>query len=111
MTIERRRYKRYPVSGRVEFMTEAVETLSKLLDIGKGGVLNQSEIKPSPGEELPFRFTVSGYQGAFEVTGNVVRIQVGALVTEFLEELAKLKDLLGWLERREPKKLISTAHS
>ncbi len=109
MTIERRRYKRYPVSGLVEFMTELMETPSALLDIGKGVVLIQSEVVASPGEELAFRFKVYGYQGVFEATGKVLRIQVDTLVIEFLEEHPELENLLSWLERREPKELMSTA--
>jgi len=108
MAIERRRYKRYPVSGLVEFMTEAVWSPSKLLDIGKEGVLIHSDVAASPGEELTFRFIVSGYQGLFETSGKVVRNQNDVLAFKFLEEPAELKNLLSWLEMREPKKLIGT---
>ena len=107
MTIERRHYKRYLVSGLVEFMTDDVSSPSKLLDIAKGGVLIDSEVVASPGEELAFRFTLSGYQGVFEASGKVVRNQNDVLAFKFLEEPAGLENLLSWLERREPKELIS----
>ena len=98
MAIERRLYKRYPLSGRVEFQTASKKATGKLVDIVKGGALIRSDVKPSRKSIVTARFQVQDYPGVIEVRGRVLRIKSinNTWAMQFLEAPATLEELLRW---------------
>ena len=102
MGVERRKYKRYGVTGRAEFQADSERAVGELLDIGTGGLLIRSRLVPDKGTNIWAQFTVAGYPGAFESRGRVVRSQLDVVAVMFLEPPAGLEKLLGWLEHRTP---------
>ncbi|MCZ6491383.1 MAG: PilZ domain-containing protein, partial [Acidobacteria bacterium] len=74
MDLEKRIYKRYPVSGRILIQTQSMEAPGELVDIGQWGAHIRTEIKPDQGEELTARMEVHDYPGVLEVRGMVVRV-------------------------------------
>lgn len=104
MGAERRRYKRYSVTGESEFWTESAKTSTQLLDVGHGGVLLRSEVVPAQGTQLGVRFAVDGYPERFEARGRVVRTQMDIVAVMFPEEPAGLRQMLIWLDEQEQAK-------
>jgi len=100
MIAERRRYKRYPVSGRTLFQAQSMENFGELVDIGKWGALIRAEAKPLQGEEITARLEAQDYPGVFEVKGLVVRILSDSWAMVFLEWPVKLVTLLQFLDER-----------
>lgn len=99
MHVERRRYKRYPAAGQVEFGTRFMTATGDLLDIGEGGVLIHSPIVPFPKRNITIRFAVPGYPLLSEAKGKVVHTQRHTQSVKFLRKPPGLKKLLRWLER------------
>ena len=94
MPIEKRRYKRYPMSGKILFQTESIKAIGELVDIAMGGALIRSEVVPSPGSEVTACFVVQDYPGEFEARGKVVRILTNAWAMEFFEKPPWLEEML-----------------
>ena len=107
MPIEKRRYKRYPMSGKILFQTESGEAIGELVDIAMGGALIRSEVVPSPGSEVTACFIVQGYPEEFEARGKVVRILTNAWAIEFLEEPPWLAEMLRWRGEEAKKEAVS----
>ncbi|MCZ6489911.1 MAG: PilZ domain-containing protein [Acidobacteria bacterium] len=105
MITERRRYKRYLVSGRILFQAQSVETFGELVDIGKWGVYIRTEAKPLQGEEITAHLEAQDYPGAFEVKGMVVRILSDSCAIAFLEWPVKLVTLLQFLDERDEEEI------
>ena len=101
VSIDRRRYKRYPVSGRAKFQAGITEGDGDVLDIGSGGILIRSPVGLSQGTELKTLFTIQGYASEFSTSGRMVRAQLGVLAVMFLQEPVGLWELLKWLETAE----------
>ena len=102
MGVERRKYKRYRVTGRAEFQADSERAVGELLDIGTGGLLIRSRLIPDKGTNIWAQFTVAGYPGSFETSGRVVRSQLDVVAVMFLEPPTGLEKLLAWLEHRTP---------
>lgn len=100
MITERRICKRYPVSGRILFQAESMESTGELVDIGKWGAHIRSEAKPLPVMMLTARLEAQDYPGEFEVRGVVVRILSESWAMVFLEWPEKLVTLLQFLDER-----------
>ena len=92
-------YKRYPVSGRMQFQMESMETTGKLVDISRGGVLIHSKVKPFEGEVLTALLEVQDYLRVFKVRRMAMRVQSDSWSMMFLEEPGELAELLRWLEK------------
>ncbi len=99
MITDKRRHKRYRVSGRADFQAASADATGDLLDIGTGGILVRSPVIPPQGTNLTARFTVDGYAATFDCRGRVVRAQMDVLAVMFLEEPKGLAELLQWLEK------------
>jgi len=93
-----RRHKRYIVSGSVVFHASGAESRGTLLNIGKGGLLAQTDAKHSWRTSLSVHFHVTGYPETFATTAEVIRIRGELLAIEFWDEPAGLALLLAWLE-------------
>ena len=101
--MEKRRYKRYRVSGQAEFRFGGVRATGELLDIGNGGVLMRSEEIPAQQTSLAFSFAVEGYPKALQAQGRVVYTQLNTLAVMFLGKVEGLEELLRALEQKEQK--------
>ncbi len=104
MTVTRRYYKRYPVSGRTLFRAESMGSTGELVEISRGGARIRSEVKPLEGEVIAVRFTAQNYPGVFEVGGLVLRVQSDSWIVLFLGETVKLEKLLRSLDEKAEKK-------
>ena len=102
MTIEKRRHKRYSVTGRAEFQADSAKGVGDLLDVGTGGLLIRSPLVPDKGTNVWVQFAVAGYPGALDSRGRVVRGQLDVVAVMFLEPPTELERLLTWLEHRTP---------
>ena len=107
MPIEKRRYKRYPISGKILFQTASIKATGELVDIAMGGALIRSEAVPSFGSEVTACFVVRDYPGEFDARGYVVRILTNAWAIEFLEEPPWLKDMVRWRSELAKKEVVS----
>ncbi len=107
MPVEKRRYKRYPMSGKILFQTESMNAIGELIDIAMGGALIRSAVIPSPGSQVTARFVVRDYPGEFEARGKVVRILTNALAIEFLEKPPWLEEMLRWRGEAAKKEAVS----
>ena len=105
MPIERRGYKRHPISGRSLFQTESAESRGELVDISRGGTCIRSKIKPLEGEEIAIRFAVKNHSEAFKVRGIVLRVQSDSWAVLFFEETMGLVKLLWSLDSRANKQV------
>jgi len=104
VSAERRRYKRYSVTGQAEWWTDSTKTPTELLDVGNGGVLLRSQVTLAQGTQFGLRFTVDGYPEKFETRGRVVRTQMDIVAVMFLEEPVGLRQMLIWLDEQEQAK-------
>jgi hypothetical protein len=95
---ERRRSKRYIISGQISFQGPSFEASGELLNIGHGGATVRSATKLDPGREWALRCTIPGYAGCFKAAGEVVGAQSGVFAIRFLKEPPELLALLQWLE-------------
>ena len=97
MKTEKRQYRRYAVSGQVEFRTGLEEAVGELVHIGRRGILIRSQVIPPLRTNLSIQFTVQGYGETFIVGGRVVGSEKDMIAVMFLVEPAGTKKLLQWL--------------
>ena len=104
MKTEKRRYRRYPVSGQVQFRTEVDEAVGELVHIGKRGMLIRSHFMPPLRTNLSIHFTVQRYGETFRVGGRVVGSEKGMIAVSFPVEPVGMEELLQWLDKKEKSK-------
>ena len=102
-----RRYKRYPVSGKILFQMDSREVTGKLVDISSSGALIHSKVKPFEEDEFTALLEVQDYSSVFKVRGMVVRVHSDSWTMIFVEEPAGLAELLQWLDERAKKQVAS----
>ena len=101
MKSEKRRYKRYVVSGQVEIRTEVDEAVGELVHIGRRGILIRSHFIPPLRTNLSIHFTVQRYGETFRVGGRVVGSEKDLIAVNFSVEPAGMEELLQWLDMKE----------
>ena len=104
MKSEKRRYKRYVVSGQVEIRTEVDEAVGELVHIGRRGILIRSHFIPPLRTDLSIHFTVQRYGETFRAGGRVVGSEKDLIAVSFSVEPAGMEELLQWLDKREKSK-------
>ena len=109
MKSEKRRYKRYAVSGKVEFRTEVEAAVGELVHIGRRGILIRSHFLPPLRTNLSIHFTVQRYGETFSVGGRVVGSEKDMIAVSFSLEPAGMEKLLQWLDMNEKSKMASTS--
>ena len=102
-----RRYKRYPVSGKILFQMDSREVTGKLVDISSSGALIHGKVKPFEEDEFTALLEVHDYPRMFEVRGVVVRVHSDSWTMIFVEEPAGLAELLRCLDERAKKEAVS----
>lgn len=105
MKSEKRRYKRYVVSGQVEIRTEVDEAVGELVHIGRRGILIRSHFIPPLRTDLSIHFTVQRYGETFRAGGRVVGSEKDLIAVSFSVEPAGMEELLQWLDKREKSKV------
>lgn len=105
MKSEKRRYKRYVVSGQVEIRTEVDEAVGELVHIGRRGILIRSHFIPPLRTDLSIHFTVQRYGETFRAGGRVVGNDKDMIAVSFSVEPAGMEELLQWLDKREKSKV------
>ncbi|MCZ6491684.1 MAG: PilZ domain-containing protein [Acidobacteria bacterium] len=105
MKSEKRRYRRYVVSGEVKFRTEVDEAVGELVHIGRRGILIRSHFIPPLRTNLSIHFTVQRYGETFRVGGRVVGSEKDLIAVNFSVEPAGMEELLQWLDKREKSKV------
>ncbi|MCH8267300.1 MAG: PilZ domain-containing protein [Acidobacteria bacterium] len=105
MKSEKRRYKRYVVSGQVEIRTEVDEAVGELVHIGRRGILIRSHFIPPLRTDLSIHFTVQRYGETFRVGGHVVGSEKDMIAVSFSVEPAGMEELLQWLDKKEKSKV------
>ena len=105
MKSEKRRYKRYVVSGQVEIRTEVDEAVGELVHIGRRGILIRSHFIPPLRTDLSIHFTVQRYGETFRAGGLLVGNEKGMIAVSFSVEPAGMEELLQWLDKREKSKV------
>ena len=109
MKTEKRRYKRYPVSGQVEFRTELEKAVGELIHISRRGIFVRSHFMPPLRTDLSIHFTVRGYGETFRVGGRVVGSEKDRIAVMFSVEPAGMEKLLQWLDRKVGIKVASAS--
>lgn len=94
---ERRRYRRYIVSGQVRIRTNSSETPAELVNFGQGGLLVRSHVVLPVGTQAAICVTASCYPNAFDVAGEVVGGKDDLVAIKFLGQANGVKELLHWL--------------
>ncbi|HWP83779.1 MAG TPA: PilZ domain-containing protein [Terriglobia bacterium] len=95
---ERRRYRRYIVSGVVRYGTETTESAGSLLNLGWGGLLVRSRVVYTGGTNLTLLFQVEDYPETIHAKARVVGTQPGLMALRFLHPPDGIDLLLRWLE-------------
>ena len=95
--IERRKHRRYIVSGRVRFVTGFDTGLASLVNLGEGGILIRSRALLPLGTKATFRVVPSQCPIEIEIEGRVVGVKDGLLAVRFLEKRQEVSDCVRWL--------------
>ena len=96
---ERRRYRRYIVSGTATLSVGGQEITADLVNFGFGGLLLRSPLQISVGTTLKVRVLAFCYPNPFEVSVQVVGGREMLVAGKFLERTAGAHELLLWLEQ------------
>ena len=96
--VNRRRYKRYIVTGPLAVQGPGGESRGTLLNVGQGGILVRSDTTFKEGADLSLTFQVAGYPETFAVQGRVVGTKADVLAFKFLTEPSGLDMLVRWLD-------------
>lgn len=99
MRKERRRHRRYIVSGQVKLRTESFVVQGELVNFGQGGMLVRSGLVLLVGTQMRARVTAFCYPYAFDVAGEVVSTKNALMAIKFLEQPNGVQELLYWLEQ------------
>ena len=98
-TMERRRYRRYIVSGTVRFVMNFGAGSTELVNLGEGGMLIRAANILSEGAEGAFHVVPSRYPIEFEVEGRVVGGKDDLVAIQFLQKHHTVSALIQWLEQ------------
>ncbi len=104
---DKRRYRRYAVSGNVQFRTEVDAAVGELVHIGRRGMLIRSHFIPPLRTNLSIRFTVHGYGETLSIGGRVVGSEKDMIAVSFSVEPAGMEQLLQWLDKKGKSKVAS----
>ena len=96
---ERRRYRRYIVSGTVRFVMDFGAGSTELVNLGEGGMLIRAANVLSEGAEGTFHVVPSRYPIEFEVEGRVVGGKDDLVAIQFLEKPHTVSTLIQWLDQ------------
>jgi hypothetical protein len=96
--IERRKYRRYIVRGRMRFTIDSLEVWAEMVNFGEGGVLMRSMFDLPVGTRLDLRVLAFGYPLAVEGIGQVVGGRGDLLAIQFIEKSPEAAHFLRWLE-------------
>ena len=94
---ERRKHRRYIVSGRVRFVAGFDSGLGSLVNLGEGGILIRSRALFQKGAKATFRVSPVGCPIELEIEGQVVGVKDDLMAVRFLEERREVLDCLRWL--------------
>lgn len=94
---ERRKHRRFIVSGRVRFATGFDSVLANLVNLGQGGILIRSQVTYPEGTKATFHVSPHGCPYKLEVEGQVVGAKDGLMAVQFLEERPEISDCIQWL--------------
>jgi hypothetical protein len=97
--VERRRYRRYIVSGTVRFVTNLEAGSGDLVNLGDGGILIRSGVALPEGTEGSFHVVPSHCPFEFEIQGRVVGVKGDRMAIRFLQRNQTVAALIQWLER------------
>lgn len=95
---ERRRFRRYIVSGTVRFDTNSEAGSSDLINLGEEGVLIRGGVVLPEGTEGTFHVVPSRYSVEFEIQGQVVGVKDNLMAIRFLQKRPAVAALIQWLE-------------
>ena len=107
MKTEKRRYRRFAVSGQVEFRTELEKAVGELVHISRRGIFVRSHFIPPLRTDLSIHFTVRGYGETFRVGGHVVGSEKDMIAVRFSVEPAGMEKLLQWLDKKGKSRVAS----
>jgi hypothetical protein len=96
--VERRRGRRYIVSGAVRFATNTKAGSADLVNLGEGGVLIRSGAVIPEGTEGTFHVVPQRCPFEFEIPGRVVGVKGELMAIRFLQRNQLLAPLIQWLE-------------
>jgi hypothetical protein len=96
--IERRRFRRYIISGEVELRMSYLETVAELVNLGEGGLLVRGQIALPEGSLITAR--VKPARGPFnlEIHGEVVGGKGNLMAVRFTEAPRNINEMLCWLQ-------------
>ena len=95
--IERRKHRRFIVSGRVRIVRGFDSGLGSLVNLGEGGILIRSRALFPEGAKATFQIHPAGCPIALEIEGQVVGVKDSLMAVRFLEERREVSDCLRWL--------------
>ena len=95
--VERRKHRRFIVSGRVRFVTGFDSGLGSLVNLGEGGILIRSRALFLEGTKATFHVCPSGCPIEIEIEGQVVGVKDDLMAVRFLEERLEVSDCVQWL--------------
>lgn len=95
--VERRKHRRFIVSGRVRFVTGFDSGLGSLVNLGKGGILFRSRAVLPEGAKGTFQLHPSGCPIELKIEGQVVGVKNEIMAVRFLEERPEVSDCVQWL--------------
>lgn len=96
---ERRRYRRYIVSGQVRIRTNSAETVGELVNFGQGGLQVRSQSVLPVGTQAVFCVTAFCYPNPFDIAGEIVGGKNDLMAVKFLGSANGVNELLHWLDQ------------
>ena len=94
---ERRKHRRFIVSGRVRLVRGFDTALGSLVNLGEGGILVRSQVPYPEGANATCQVSPRGCPIEFEIEGQVVGVKDELMAVRFLEERSEVSLCLRWL--------------
>jgi PilZ domain len=95
--VERRKHRRFIVSGKVQFTAGFDSGLGSLVNLGEGGLLIRSRALLPEGTKGTFHVHPSRCPIEFEIEGQVVGVKGSVMAVQFLEKRPEVSDCVQWL--------------
>lgn len=95
--IERRKHRRFIVSGKVQMVTRFDFAPATLVNLGEGGILIRSRDPFPEGTRGTFHISPVACPFEIEIQGQVVGVKDDLMAVQFLERQTEVSDCVQWL--------------
>jgi hypothetical protein len=97
--VERRKHRRFIVSGTVEFARKSEKGSADLVNLGEGGMLIRNGVTFPEGTEVSFHVAPVHCPVELDIRGQVVGVNEGLMAVRFLEQRQEVSFCVQWLAR------------